>query len=82
MAVAPVAMSRFDIAIDGFFLGIGHKPVTELLDGQIELDDRGYIRTFGGTTATSVSGVFAAGDVADPRYRQAISAAGPWDGAR
>ena len=67
---------RFDIAIDGFFLGIGHKPVTELLDGQIELDDRGYIRTFGGTTATSVSGVFAAGDVADPRYRQAISAAG------
>ncbi len=67
---------RFDIAIDGFFLGIGHKPVTELLDGQIELDDRGYIRTFGGTTATSVSGVFAAGDVVDPRYRQAISAAG------
>lgn len=67
---------RFDIAIDGFFLGIGHKPVSELLDGQIELDDRGYIRTFGGTTATSVSGVFAAGDVADPRYRQAISAAG------
>jgi thioredoxin reductase (NADPH) len=67
---------RFDIAIDGFFLGIGHKPVTELLDGQIELDDHGYIRTFGGTTATSVSGVFAAGDVADPRYRQAISAAG------
>ncbi len=67
---------RFDIAIDGFFLGIGHKPATDIFAPYIELDDHGYVKTFDGTTATSVSGVFAAGDVADPRYRQAISAAG------
>lgn len=66
---------RFDIAIDGFFLGIGHKPETDVFPG-IERDEHGYVKTFGGTTATSVPGVFAAGDVADPRYRQAISAAG------
>ena len=66
---------QFDIAIDGFFLGIGHKPETDVFAG-IERDDHGYVKTFNGTTATSIPGVFAAGDVADPRYRQAISAAG------
>lgn len=66
----------FDIAIDGFFLAIGHKPNTDFLDGQLRLDEGGYIITDPFTTATSVEGVFAAGDVADPRYRQAISAAG------
>lgn len=66
----------FDLPIDGFFLGIGHKPETDLFRPYLELDPQGYIRTFNGTTATSVEGVFAAGDVADPRYRQAISAAG------
>lgn len=66
----------FDIDIDGFFLAIGHNPNTELFKGVIEVDDQGYIKTFDGTTATNVPGVFAAGDVADPRYRQAISAAG------
>lgn len=67
---------HFDIKIDGFFLGIGHNPNTEFLKGQLELDAHGYIKVKGDTTETSVEGVFAAGDVADPRYRQAIVAAG------
>ena len=67
---------EFDIAIDGFFLAIGHQPNTKFLGGQLALDEAGYIVTPGATTATSVEGVFAAGDVADPRYRQAIAAAG------
>lgn len=66
----------FSIDIDGFFLAIGHKPNTDIFKGQIELDNEGYIKTFDGTQQTSVAGVFAAGDVCDPRYRQAISAAG------
>lgn len=67
---------NLDINIDGFFLAIGHKPNTEFLNGQIELDAQGYINVKGKTTATNVEGVFAAGDVADPIYRQAVSAAG------
>ncbi len=65
----------FDIAIDGFFLAIGHRPNTEFLGGQIDLDEQGYIKLTGHNTATNVEGVFAAGDVADPHYRQAIAAA-------
>lgn len=67
---------KFDIAIDGFFLAIGHKPNTEIFQGQLNLDDVGYIKTIQGTPKTNVAGVFAAGDVADPIYRQAITAAG------
>lgn len=65
-----------DINIDGFFLAIGHKPNTDFLKGQVALDEQGYIALGGITTETSVKGVFAAGDVADPHYRQAIVAAG------
>ncbi|MDO4510715.1 MAG: thioredoxin-disulfide reductase [Bacteroidales bacterium] len=65
-----------DINIDGFFLAIGHKPNTDFLAGQVALDEQGYIALSGHNTATSVEGVFAAGDVADPHYRQAIAAAG------
>lgn len=65
-----------DIDIDGFFLAIGHKPNTDFLKGQVALDEQGYIALGGITTETSVKGVFAAGDVADPHYRQAIVAAG------
>ena len=68
--------AKRDIAIDGFVLAIGHKPNTDFLAGQLELDDAGYIVTREGRPLTSVEGVFAAGDVADPRYRQAITSAG------
>lgn len=66
----------FDIDIDGFFLGIGHKPNTDLFKEWIELDEHGYIKVKENTSHTNIEGVFAAGDVADPRYRQAITAAG------
>ena len=65
----------FDIAIDGFFLAIGHRPNSELFRGQLELDETGYILTESATPCTSIRGVFAAGDVADPNYRHAIVAA-------
>lgn len=68
--------SERTIAIDGFFLAIGHHPNTELFKGQLDLDAEGYIVTAGATSKTSVEGVFAAGDVKDPHYRQAITAAG------
>ena len=66
----------FDIKIDGFFLAIGHRPNTDIFKDYIELDEAGYIKVFDGTQQTSVEGVFAAGDCCDPRYRQAIVAAG------
>ena len=67
---------KYDIQIDGFFLAIGHKPNTDLFKGQLELDAQGFIVTQGVSTATSKEGVFAAGDVADPIYRQGVVAAG------
>ncbi len=68
--------SERDWETQGLFLGIGHKPNTEFLQGQLKLDESGYIVTVPGTTRTSVEGVFAAGDVQDHVYRQAITAAG------
>ena len=67
---------KFDIAIDGFFLAIGHKPNTDVFKPFIELNNEGYIITKGITSETNIPGIFAAGDVADTRYRQAIVAAG------
>ena len=67
---------KYDIQIDGFFLAIGHKPNTDLFKGQLELDPQGFIVTHGPSPRTKVPGVFAAGDVADPIYRQGVVAAG------
>lgn len=66
---------RKELPLDGFFLAIGHTPNVKLFEGVIELDEHGYIKTYDDTTRTNIEGVFAAGDVADPRYRQAITAA-------
>ncbi len=65
----------FDIKVDGFFLGIGHHPNSDLFKDWIKTDENGYIVTEGKTSETNVEGVFAAGDVQDPLYRQAITAA-------
>ena len=67
---------RYDLAIDGFFLAIGHKPNSDIFKDYIDTDEVGYIITEPGTPRTKVPGVFAAGDVADSHYRQAITAAG------
>ena len=67
---------RYDIEIDGFFLAIGHRPNSEVFKPWIQTDEIGYIVTDGASTKTNVPGIFAAGDVADPVFRQAIVAAG------
>ena len=66
----------YDLPIDGFFLAIGHRPNSEVFRPWVSVDDAGYIQTEGDTPRTGIAGIYAAGDVADPHYRQAVVAAG------
>jgi len=68
--------STREIAVDALFIAIGHQPNTQLFEGQLDMDDARYLKVEAGTTRTGVEGVFACGDVADPIYRQAVTAAG------
>ena len=67
---------RYDLPIDGFFLAIGHKPNSDIFRPWVQTDETGYIITEGDSPRTGIPGVYAAGDVADPNYRQAVVAAG------
>jgi thioredoxin reductase (NADPH) len=68
--------AKSDVALEALFIAIGHKPNTDLVAGQVALDDTGYIKVESGSSRTSLEGVFACGDATDPTYRQAITAAG------
>jgi thioredoxin reductase (NADPH) len=74
--VGTVTGEKSQLDLSGLFVAIGHEPNSTLLKGQLELEDNGYVKTFDGTTRTSVDGVFACGDVQDHYYRQAVTSAG------
>src|SRR6202034_1676068 len=75
--VNPVTGEPREIPITGAFIAVGHEPQSSLLEGQIELDENGYVRVEGRSTRTNRPGVFAAGDLVDRSYRQGVGAAGP-----
>ncbi|GFH08999.1 BnaC09g09330D protein [Haematococcus lacustris] len=76
MLVHAGGLDAAGLQVSGLFFAIGHKPATDFLQGQLALDEDGYIVTKPGTTQTSIEGVYAAGDVQDNKWRQAITAAG------